>query len=94
MKASEFYERYWRVIDANGKAVKLPPLRQEEKDFLDHCAEVDNVKSASFYRKRGRSVYIDVGILKEKMKKFPAYFIPTNQPLLDKYGGIIESPKD
>lgn len=90
MKASEFYEKYWKLSNGKGEMISPPKLNDEEKDFLDNCAEQQNCQGAIFIRKRRRTVQINIEVLKEQMKKFPPYFIPAHPPLLDKYG----SPKN
>lgn len=91
MKPSEFYEQYWKIDYGNGKLVSPPKLSQAEKDFLDNSMESPNCEAAVFTRKRGRNVQVNVESLKRQMSKFPEYFIPTQQPNLDKYGNIVES---
>lgn len=89
MKPSEFYETYWKIDYGNGKLVSPPKLSQAEKDFLDTAMETPNTEAAVFYRKRKRQVQVNVEALKRDMNKFPEYFIPTQQPKLDKYGNIL-----
>lgn len=65
MKPSEFYEKYWLV---NGK---LPPkLSDKEKEFLDNAAK-QNMKGVQFFRKRRRSLTIDVEYLNSQIAKLP-----------------------
>lgn len=89
MKPSEFYEKHWRISDGKGNYVQPPPLSAEEKDFLDKSVEGENTY-VQFFRKRRRTVQINIEYLMDGYKKFPHFFIPTNQPKLDKYGQIIE----
>jgi hypothetical protein len=89
MKPSEFYEQYWKIDYGNGKLVSPPKLSQAEKDFLDNAMETPNCQAAVFTRVRKRNVQVNVEALKREMNKFPQYFIPSQQPLLDEYGGIL-----
>lgn len=93
IKPSEFYEKYWRIDYLDGKGqVPLPKLSQAEKDFLDNAVQTENTQGVLFFRKRRRQVQVNIEILKEEMKKFSQYFIPANQPTLDKYGQNLEEP--
>lgn len=87
MKRSEFYEKYWKIDFGNGKLVSPPKLSDAEKEFLDSCPDNSN---AMFYRVRKRPVMVNVDFLNEEMKKLPPYFIPVNQPKLDKWGNVLE----
>ncbi len=91
MKASEFYEKYWRVQNAVGEWVRPCPLTDAQKKYLDTCAEYPDCVGVMMFGKRRRPVCIDVEHLKQQMSKMPTYFIPDNQPLLDKFGSSIET---
>ncbi len=75
MKRSEFYEKYWKVIDKDGNAISPPRLNEAEKTFLDSPA-FDKAKEIWFHRTRRRSVQIDTAYLKEQMKKLPNFLKP------------------
>lgn len=92
MKPSEFYEKYWRISDGKGGFVKPPQLSDKEKEFMDNAAHV-NADFVNFYRKRRQQVQVNLNYLKEDMQKHPPYFMPINQPKLDKWGNILEEPK-
>jgi hypothetical protein len=94
MKPSEFYEQYWRLDYGNGKLVPPPKLSESEKKFLDEASINPNCQGALLTRKRKRHVQINVEVLKKEMSKFPEYFIPTNQPKLDKWGQILSDDND
>ena len=66
-----------------------PKLSEAEKKFLDEVATNPNCQGALFTRTRKRPVQVNVEVLKREMSKFPEYFIPTNQPKLDKWGNIL-----
>lgn len=91
MKPSEFYEKYWKIDFGDGKLVSPPKLTEKEKEFLDSCPNNSNVM---FYRARRRPVMVNMDLLNEEMKKLPPYFYPVNQPKLDKWGNILEEPKE
>lgn len=93
MKPSEFYEQYWRIDYGDGKLLPPPKLSQAEREFLDTAMDTPNCESALFIRKRKRTVQVNVEALKREMNKFPEYFIPTQQPLLDKFGNIVDEKK-
>ena len=94
MKPSEFYEQYWRLDYGDGKLVAPPKLSEAEKQFLDEAATNPNCQGALFTRKRKRPVQVNVEVLKREMSKFPEYFIPANQPKLDKWGQILSDDND
>ena len=93
MKASEFYEVYWRISDGKGGYIKPPALSDAEKEYLDKAAETD-CDHVQFFRTRRRPTQINLNYLKEDMNKLPKYFFPVNQPKLDKWGNILNSEND
>jgi len=88
MKPSEFYENYWKIDLGNGKLVSPPKLTDKEKEFLDNASSYPDCEGAVFTRRRRRNIQVNVEALKRDMGKFPEYFIPANQPKIDKYGSI------
>lgn len=94
MKPSEFYEQYLRLDYGDGKLVAPPKLSEAEKQFLDEAAAKPNYQVALFTRKRKRTVQVNVELLKREMNKLPEYFIPANQPKLDKWGQILSEDND
>ena len=74
MKPSEFYEKYWKIVDRNGNLVSPPALTNEEKEFLDKCVS----EGASFVyisRKRRRSTVINIDFLLKEYKNSPNVLI-------------------
>ncbi|MEO6707201.1 MAG: hypothetical protein ABIN04_15285 [Ginsengibacter sp.] len=90
MKPSEFYENYWKIDYGDGNMVAPPKLNKAEKDFLDNAVANPNWKGALFTRSMKQNIQVNIEVLKEQMSKFPEYFIPENQPKLDKYGQILD----
>lgn len=88
MKASEFYETWWRISDGKGGYIKPPLLSDAEKEFLDKAVE-RNSDHVQFFRTRRRPVQINLTYLKEDMNKLPKHFIPAYQPKLDKWGDVL-----
>lgn len=93
MKPSEFYENYWKIDYGNGKLVSPPKLSEKEEDFLDNNAVREDCAGVLFMRKRGRNVEINIEALKSQLSKLPKFFISKNQPILDKFGNVIEEQK-
>jgi len=70
MKASEFYEKYYKIDLGNGNIVSAPPLSDKEKEFLDNAADNPNVDTVHFIRARRRSGEINLVSLKTAMGKY------------------------
>ncbi len=97
MKPSEFYEKYWKIDNGKGEMVSPPKLSEAEKAFLDEAVNTRNTTMAVFMRRRRSQVHINVDILRTAIKnydKLPPYFMPVNQPKLDKWGNILENNSD
>lgn len=93
MKPSEFYENYWKIDYGNGKLVSPPKLSEKEKEFLDNNAVREGCTGILFTRRRRRNVEVNIEALKSQLSKFPEFFIPTNQPILDEFGNVIVEQK-
>ena len=73
MKPSEFYEKYWKIKNADGTLSDSKPLTQTEKDSLDEVLHSSlNVFYMTIERKSTKErIDIDVEDMYNQMKNLP-----------------------
>ena len=78
MKASEFYEKYWKIRNRAGAIVSPPKLTDVEKEFLDSTINDSTCGGIYFGRRRRNNIQIDLNILREQMNKLPQFLNQDN----------------
>lgn len=70
MKASEFYQKYWRIKTNDGHVLPLK-LTEEEAVYLDQCVESGkNGLTAYLFSPRRRPKQINIDCLKKEIEKY------------------------
>lgn len=67
MTPSEFYMNHWMIQTKDG-AVHPPQLSEAERKFMDEAIEAGS-NTIMYFRKRRRSLNVDVSFLMDEFKK-------------------------
>ena len=80
IKASEFYEKYCKISNADGTVSSPRPLLEDEKKFLDDSFEgVLNICYLKIVRKKtGEVIEIDLERLERRMAQLQGFIKVTN----------------
>lgn len=74
MKPSEFYEKYFKIIDHNGNAVSPRQLTEAEAELMDNCFK-DGYEGLMIISKRRRTFQVNFDALERKMEQHLPEFL-------------------